>query len=79
MRLLTRTTRSVAPTEAGERLLQAARPGVAAMPFPALQSELAAVFQQVSRRIASGAPNAPQPRSPFRGKGGRAKRSGGAA
>ena len=28
LRLLTRTTRSVAPTEAGERLLRAARPGV---------------------------------------------------
>src|SRR5688500_11172902 len=31
VRLLTRTTRSVAPTEAGERLLRAAQPGLEAI------------------------------------------------
>ncbi len=55
------------------------RPGVATMPFAALEAELAAVFQTVSRRVASGAPNAPQPRSPSRGKGAKPKRSGGTA
>jgi DNA-binding transcriptional LysR family regulator len=38
VRLLTRTTRSVAPTEAGERLLRAARPGL-----EAIAAELAAL------------------------------------
>ena len=38
VRLLTRTTRSVAPTAAGERLLQAARPGL-----DAIEAELAAL------------------------------------
>ena len=52
------------------------RPGVATMPFAALEAELEAVFQTVSRRVASGAPNTPQPRSAARGK---AKRSGGTA
>lgn len=54
------------------------RPLVATMPFSALEAELAAVFQQVSRRVASGTPNTPQPRSPLRGKGGKAKRPSGA-
>ena len=40
VRLLTRTTRSVAPTEAGERLLRAARPGL-----EAIQAELAALTE----------------------------------
>jgi DNA-binding transcriptional LysR family regulator len=40
VRLLTRTTRSVAPTEAGERLLQAARPGL-----EAIEAELAALSE----------------------------------
>jgi DNA-binding transcriptional LysR family regulator len=38
VRLLTRTTRSVAPTEAGQRLLEAARPGL-----EAIEAELAAL------------------------------------
>ena len=40
VRLLTRTTRSVAPTEAGERLLRAARPGL-----EAIEAELAALTE----------------------------------
>ncbi|MBP1807060.1 LysR family transcriptional regulator [Rubellimicrobium aerolatum] len=40
VRLLTRTTRSVAPTEAGERLLRAARPGL-----DAIDAELAALTE----------------------------------
>ena len=54
------------------------RPTVATMPFAALEKELEAIFEQVSRRVASGAPNAPQPRSPFRGKP-KGKRTGGVA
>ena len=55
------------------------RLGVATMPFAALEAELTVIFQTISRRVASGAPNTPQPRSPFRGKGGKAKRPGGSA
>ena len=40
LRLLTRTTRSVAPTEAGERLLQTVAPR-----FEEIESELAAVTE----------------------------------
>ena len=40
LRLLTRTTRSVAPTEAGERLLRAARPGL-----EVIEAELAALSE----------------------------------
>jgi DNA-binding transcriptional LysR family regulator len=40
VRLLTRTTRSVAPTEAGERLLRAAQPGL-----EAIEAELAALTE----------------------------------
>ncbi|HVG47469.1 MAG TPA: LysR family transcriptional regulator [Rubellimicrobium sp.] len=40
VRLLTRTTRSVAPTEAGERLLRAAQPGI-----EAIAAELAALTE----------------------------------
>ena len=44
------------------------RPVAATMPFPALQSELEAVFATVARRIASSAVNTPLPRTPRRGK-----------
>jgi DNA-binding transcriptional LysR family regulator len=40
VRLLTRTTRSVAPTEAGERLLRAAKPGI-----EAIEAELASLTE----------------------------------
>ena len=40
LRLLTRTTRSVAPTEAGERLLETLRPA-----FDGIDSKLAALTQ----------------------------------
>jgi hypothetical protein len=46
------------------------RTSVATMPFPNLLLELEAICTTVSRRIASGAPNTPQPRQPRR-KGGK--------
>ncbi len=40
----------------------------AALPFPALQAEIAAVFQTVARRIAAKADNTPLPRGPRKRK-----------
>jgi ribonuclease P protein component len=55
---------------AGVDLVLHPRTSVATMPFPNLLLELEAICTTVSRRIASGAPNTPQPRQPRR-KGGK--------
>ncbi len=47
VRLLARTTRSVAPTEAGERLLKTLRPS-----FQAITAELAALVEALRYRPA---------------------------
>lgn len=53
---------------AGVDIVLHPRAELAALPFPALQTEITSVFATVARRIASGADNTPLPRNPRKRK-----------
>ena len=66
VRVVARASLNLLPLEADVVLHP--RPAVATMPFPALEREVAAVFATVARKLASGEPNTPLPRTSRRSK-----------